>query len=212
MASVQPKFGEGIFLTTDVAEILHLPYHKVKNLMKGFWQTQTFGRTRNKAVNFLALIEFYIYYYLREKKMTAQSIKKIHKQLSRGFNTPYPFAASKLLIDDKNVWIDFNSFLIKADGKLQPSFRSFLENTIRQIEYGDDLLAKRFYPLKDSKNVVVDPERQFGKPIIKGKGVRTDVIYKFYLGGEPPKNICILYDLTENEVNDAIRYHAPKVA
>ena len=64
MASIRPKIGGGIFLTTDVAEILHIPYHKVKYLMAGFWQTQTFGRTRNKAVNFLALIEFYIYYYL----------------------------------------------------------------------------------------------------------------------------------------------------
>ena len=105
------------------------------------------------------------------------------------------------------IWYDYMGLLIKGDKKQQPSFRPFIEPFLEQIEFGDDLLAKRFYPLGKEKNVVVDPTRQFGKPVIKGKSIRTDVIYRFYLGGETKENICKLYELTDLQVTDAIFYH-----
>jgi uncharacterized protein (DUF433 family) len=204
-----PRFGEGIYSTQDVADILHLKYHSVKYLMKGYWQASTFGRERNKTVNFLGLIEFYFYYYLRKRGLSAHKIKKIHQKLSQDFNTSYPFASLKLKTQEKEIWVDYFGLLLKADGKRQPSFREIVEPFLDQIEYGDDFLAQRFYPLKQTKNVVVDPKKQFGKPIVNGRGVRTEVIYRFYLGGESKESICKLYELDKTQVEDAILYHQP---
>jgi len=208
-----PKLGEGIYSPDEVAEILHLPYHKVKALIRGYWDTATFGTRRNRVINFLGLIEFYIYYYLRHHGWSAQKIKKLHTQLSSSFDTPYPFASLKIKThrrdQDQKVeaWIDHDGRLIQADGKLQPSFREFIEPFLEQIEYGEDLLAKRFYPFKESKAIVIDPKKQFGQPIIDGNGVRTEVVWKFHLGGESNKAIASMYDLTEEQVEDAIKYH-----
>lgn len=207
--SATPKIGEGIYFTPDVAEILKLPYHRVQYLMKGFWQAKTFGSERNKAINFFGLIEFNIYYYLRNKGLTSSQIKKLHNKLSKDFETDYPFASLKIKTHENQVWLDFKGFLMKADGKLQPSFRQFIEPFLEKIEYGDDFLAKRFFPLKNSKHIVIDPKKQFGKPIISKSGVRTDVIYKFHLGGETNDNICNLYELQPEQVKDAIKYHQP---
>lgn len=213
------RFGEGIYSPDEVAEILKLPYHKVKYLIRGYWNTATFGKERHRTINFLGLIEFYFYYYLREQKWTPQAIKKLHTQLSSDYNTPYPFASLKIKphkrksqTDKMEAWVDRDDQLIQADGKLQPSFREFIDPFLEQIEYGDDLLAKRFYPLKKTKTVVIDPKKQFGKPIINGMGVRTEVIYKFYLGGESKKGICKLYDLELEQVENAIQYHESKAA
>lgn len=212
--AIAPRIGEGIYSTIEVAEILNLPYHQVKNLMRGFWRTHTFGHERNKSINFFSLIEFYIYYYLREHGFTAQWIKKLHNDLKIDFDTPYPFASLKIKPHKKisgkkkpEVWIDFRDCLMMADRKLQPSFRSFIEPFLDQIEYDNDFLAKRYFPLKKSRNVVVDPKKQFGKPIIEGSGVRTDVIYRYHLGGEKIENICNLYDLKPEQVRDAIQFH-----
>lgn len=215
-----PRFGEGIYSPIEVSEILKLPYHKVKYLIKGYWNSATFGPPRNRAINFLGLIEFYFYYFLRvEEKWTAQAIKKLHTRLSSDFNTPYPFASLKIKphkrensVDKMKAWIDYDGQLLQADGKFQPSFREFIEPFLDQIEYGDDLLAKRFYPLKKTKSIVIDPKKQFGKPIISGKGVRTEVVYRFFLGGESKEGICKLYNLELDQVENAILYHEPKVA
>jgi uncharacterized protein (DUF433 family) len=98
---------------------------------------------------------------------------------------------------------------MKADGKKQPVFKEFIEPFLDQIEYGDDLLARRFFPIKGTKRIVVDPKKQFGKPIVNGNGVRTEVIYRFHLGGESNESICKLYDLEMQQVEDAIHYHQP---
>lgn len=214
------QFGEGIYSPNEVAEILKLPYDKVKYLIRGYWSSAAFGKSRKRTINFLGLIEFYFYYFLRDQqKWTSQAIKKLHTQLSHDFETPYPFASLKIMPHKRNnnmekmeAWIEHGNSLMQADGKLQPSFRQFIEPFLDQIEFGDDLLAKKFFPLKQTKTIVVDPKKQFGKPIINGKGVRTEVIYKFYLGGESKDSICKLYNLDLEQVNNAIRFHEPKAA
>ena len=68
-------------------------------------------------------------------------------------------------------------------------------------------MAQLFFPLEKSKNIVVDPQRQFGQPTINGRNLRIDTIKKMYEGGESKKNICLLYDLKPTEVDDALRYY-----
>jgi hypothetical protein len=58
-----PRLGEGVYLAYDVAQILGLPYTKVRRLMTGYWQSYTFGSEDSRAINFHALIEFYVFYY-----------------------------------------------------------------------------------------------------------------------------------------------------
>lgn len=202
-----PKLGEGIYSPADIANILQLPYHKVNVLIRGFWQVKTVGRDRNKSVNFLSLIEFYIYYFLREKGISAQKIKKLHSLLSKDFNTKYPFASLKIRTQKKEIWVDYLGQLLKADGKLQPAFRTFIEEYLSNVEYGNDSLAKRYYPLTTSRNVVIDPSHQFGQPVINGTNLQTKAIYSLYQAGESKSNICILYEISEIQVNDAITYY-----
>jgi len=73
-----PSLGEGIYFADDVAAILCLKYHKVHHLMNTFWNCNTFGGNRNKAIHFFGLIEFYTYYHLRENGFSAQHIKSFH--------------------------------------------------------------------------------------------------------------------------------------
>ena len=93
---ITPKVGEGIFLAKDVAEIVRLPYQKVKYCMNGFWQNYTFGEEKNKAINFHSLLEFYIFYQLRVHGISSQKIKKVHSLISKELNTLYPFAHHKI--------------------------------------------------------------------------------------------------------------------
>lgn len=118
-----PELGEGIFLTKDVSEILHLPYRKVRRWIFDFWDKRfgeerglySFGDEGSKAVNFHTLIEFYIFFQLREKGISAQNIQKIYKQLSKDLNTKYPFAHSQIRTDGKSIWYERFGNIIKVD-------------------------------------------------------------------------------------------------
>lgn len=202
-----PKLGDGIYLTKDVADILNLSYYKVYNLMKGFWHTYTFGEDKNRAVNFYALIEFYIYFQCRENGMSAQKLKKCHAQLSKDLKTRYPFAHYEISTDFKNIWAKESENLMKADGKLQYDLLPLLNKFLHRVSYGKDKIANKYYPLERTKNVVVDPKHQFGHPIIEGTGIKTKTIYCLFLAGESNKKISNLYNIPIVKVRDAIRLH-----
>jgi uncharacterized protein (DUF433 family) len=211
--SQKPKLGEGIFLTSDVAEILQLPYSKVRRWMVELWDnrfaasgTYSFGEDGNKAVNFYTLIEFYTFYQLRAKGVSAQKIQKVHNIISKELNTNYPFATN-IRTDGKEIWYDYLGELVNANGKQQLDIKAVLEPFLHKIDFGKNNLAELYFPLDKSRNVVVDPKRQFGQPIINGRNLRIDTIRKLHDGGETRKNISLLYDLKISEVDDALRYY-----
>ncbi len=201
-----PKLGEGIFLMKDVANILNLPYSKVRIGMNEFWEDYTFGEKGNKAVNFYTLIEFYTFYQLRAKGISSQMIKKAHQRIAKDLNTPYPFARN-IRTDGKHIWFDFLEDIVNADGKQQISIKSILLPFLKKIEFNEADIANRYFPLQNSKKVVVDPKYQFGQPTITGTGIKVETIGKLYKGGESQKNIASLYDLRSAEVRDAIAYY-----
>ena len=152
----KPRLGEGIFLTSDVAEILQLPYSKVRRWIVELWDnrlatdgTYSFGEEGNKAVNFYTLIEFYTFYQLRLKGVSAQKIQKVHKTISKELNTPYPFATN-IRTDGKEIWYDYLDELVNANGKKQLDIKAVLEPFLHKIEFGKNILAELYFPLEKS--------------------------------------------------------------
>lgn len=208
-----PKIGEGVFLIRDVSEILLLPYSKVRHWLIEFWEGRfskdyryPLGSKDNRSVNFYTLIEFYTFYQLRLKGLSSQKIQKYHEHLSAELKTYYPFART-IHTDGKSIWYDALGELIKADGKLQLHIKHILEPFLDKIEFGSNGLARRYFPLDNSKNIVIDPNHQFGSPTITGTNIKTLIINDFYKSGESVGNICNLYSLTEKQVLDAIQYY-----
>lgn len=212
--TIQPKLGEGIYYLKDISTILHLDYDLVRRWIAGYWDAHfksTFGEGKSRAINFYSLIEFYTFYKLREQGVSAQELRKAHKIIGEELNTPYPFAIADAFNFEnrrykKFVWYELNGSKVRADGKRQISL-AFIQKFIERIDYDKNQLAQRFYPLENTKNIVVDPKHQFGQPIITGTNIKTNTIYHLHLGGETNENICTLYHLSEDKVQDAINFH-----
>lgn len=201
-----PKIGEGIFLTKDVSNILLLPYAKVRHLMASYWHSNVFGSDKNLAINFYALIEFYTFFQLKELGVKSSEIKKAHSILSKDLNIKYPFALSGIKTDGHKVWYETLENLIKVDGKKQFAIREFIIDFLHKVEFGENNLAQRFYPLKDSKLVVVDPKHQFGQPTISGRNITVSTIKKLNDAGESIKEIASLYNINDSQVINALDY------
>mgnify|MGYP000223747031 CR=1 FL=1 len=218
---VEPQIGDGIYLVSDVAKILNLDYDKVRRWIVGYWDgslqentSYVFGEKKNRAINFYSLIEFYTFFNLREQGYSVPYLKKIHKELSIKLDTKYPFAMAQEFFREKKgsryrmrfAFVRLVEGMLKLDGKGQLSF-DFLYEFLNRIEFDDNNLAAKFFPLHDTKNVVVDPKHQFGQPTINGTNIKTQTIYSLHKGGETNENICILYNLPIDKVQDAISFH-----
>lgn len=215
---VEPHIGEGIYFPVDVAEILKLNPRRVRYLMNTFWKEYTFGEDRNKAINFYSLIEFYTYYHLREKGFSSKHIKDFHQKLVRATNTIYPFASIKVVdrkekeTNKSKIWYEYKGELMRDDRAIQPTISSFIKPFLKQVVFDNEQMASKFFPFSHTNNIIVDPHRQFGQPVINGTNIQTKTIYRLSEAGETNSNICKLYDINERQVTDAIRLHSRNVA
>ena len=209
--------GTGIYTLPDIAAILNLPQAKVRRWMHEYWKVH-FGKVDQIAfsdgtgtelvTNFYTLIEFFTFYQLRALGVTAQRIVRAHQVLEDVYKTAYPFATSKILTDGKEVLFKGEvGDIIRADETLQITIKEVLEPFCKKIEFDDDSLAKRFYPFGRDSEIVIDPHRQFGQPVISNTNILTETVYNLYRGGESTDLIARIYDLTTTQVQNAIDFH-----
>ena len=149
------ELGNGIYTVPDLALILHLPQWKVRRWLTDFYDQRlagdkakySWGEGRDRATNFLTLIEFYIFYMLREHKIGVGKILQAHLHMSKELKTPYPFASYNLLVNKKDILYNVGvDTWVHADKTNQIVFHKLIEEFSKKIDFSENSLAKRFWP------------------------------------------------------------------
>jgi Protein of unknown function (DUF433). len=214
------ELGFGIYTVPDISRLLNFKQAKVRRYLEEYWD-ERMGRElfqdtyswsadgRVRAVNFYVLIELFTFFRLQEHGVKTNTILKARNHISKEMNVPYPFASAGVLTDGKKIWYEFQDSIINADGTRQTNFIQIIRDFVEKVDFGENKLAEHFFPDGRGSSVIVDPHHQFGQPIINGTNVNAEILFSMYQSGEPLQSIGILYDLTEKEVNDAIRFFKP---
>lgn len=218
-SSTEPIFdlGTGVYTIPDVAAILNLPSDKVRRWLREYWNAQfgqsgqyafSVGKGRDLTVNFLTLIEFYTFFLLREEGASVRTIVNAHKTLEKYYQTRYPFATSTILTDGRKIFFSSEmGEIVHADASFQVTIAETLNPFCKKIEFDDNGLAERFFPLGREHDVVIDPERQFGQPVVGQTNILTETVFNLHRGGESVEFIARIYDLNINQVQDAINFY-----
>jgi uncharacterized protein (DUF433 family) len=216
------ELGNGIYSLPDLAFILRLPQSKVRRWMNDFYNQRlgekyngnySWGEGKDKATNFYTLIEFYIFYQLRENKVGTKAILNAHEQMAGQLKTPYPFASAPVLTDGKSILYSLSDgTTINADKSRQIAFKQIIESFCKKIEFSNSKLAERFWPLGKGHRVVVDPHHQFGQPVIDKTNLLAETIFDLYKAGETKEFLSRLYNISVKEVNDAVALFNLKTA
>lgn len=215
----KPTLGAGIYTLPDIAHILRIPYHKVSRWVKEYWDNRfasdfegryswTDGKAR--AIGFHTLIELFVFLQLSDSGVRTKEVLQAHSELARIFSTPFPFATlnivSRIGTDSKKIFFKESSDIIYSlDGRRQFNLK-FIQDFFNNIDFSEDSLAVRLFPLGKSKSIVVDPEHQFGQPIIRNTNILPLTIYAMYKANEPIPFIAELYNLSKKQVKNAIEF------
>jgi uncharacterized protein (DUF433 family) len=91
-----------------------------------------------------------------------------------------------------------NNQVVLADGA---------ENFRRAARFRtEDGAVELLHPVTEITEVVIDPLRQFGEPVVQDRSVRTEIIGEQMRAGEPIDAIAEIYDLPRPSVEAALRY------
>lgn len=216
METAIANIGTGIYTASDASRVLRIPYSKTRywfhnyakdKLIQSIGYKYYFNIDDTIAVDFLALIEMYVFYSLKdEAKMSTKNILKFHNVISHELKTPYPFANCQIYASRKNMFFEVHNIIKDASDLPQTFITDFILPFYKKISFNEENLAHKFHPLGKEKSVIVDPEHQFGKPVIEGTNIITETLYDYFLGGDSIEFIARLYNLKPENVKDAIAF------
>lgn len=212
------RLNNGIYTLPEVSKILRLPYYKVHKWINSYWDTKLGsvfeGRYSwivkdSKAISFHTLIEFYILILLAEAGVSIKNVLKAHIELSKQYETAFPFAQKSILegirTTGKKIYFETKDGIISLDGTKQFNL-DFIRVFFKNLDFDNELIATRFWPLGKEKNIIVDPMRQFGHPVLGSTNIYPETVYNLYKAGEPIEFIAFTYEIESKLVLDAIDY------
>lgn len=213
------KIGQGIYTRRDIADILRQPYQKVSRWINVYWDGKL-GKEYNdcyswrtdgsQAVSFHTLVEFYLMMLFGEAGVPPRRVMAAHKELSVMYDTAFPFAKREVLdnlhTDNQRIYFKTpDGDIVTLDGTRQLNLK-FVKLFFKKLDFDQDNLASKFWPLGKNKAIVIDPARKFGHPVVNGHNVYPETLYGHHKAGDPIAYIAHVYQLQEKEVEDALEF------
>jgi len=146
----------------------------------------------------------------RDAGALTQRMRPAIEKLREMFGTRYPLAHARPFVAGRELVLemqesvglarDLQLVVIRND---QIILTDPAVSFYQSVEYQDDV-ARRIRPVSAIQDVVVDPLRQFGEPVVRS--VRTEIIAEQVRAGESMEAIADIYELDRKLVEAAVRY------
>lgn len=227
--SSSPLLGAGLYSLAEAAAYTGIPADQINRWVFGYraggkrhsslWQPEfADSGLEEKTLSFHDLLEIRFVHAFRQHGVSLQSIRAAAGHAREWFDQPYPFTCRRFQTDGQSIF----ATVMEETGdeslidlvKRQYTFRQIISDALYAgIDYDSDGEALRWYPLKRSKAVVLDPARRFGKPILAKSGIDTGTIAASYHAEDQNiRRVALLYELTPAEVEAAIKFERKDAA
>lgn len=146
-------------------------------------------------------------------------------RLRAELETPYPLASARTWLEiegqelvrrvQEEVALDKHlALVVVRTGQHVLDWSKPADDFRRSVQWsesnGHDPQPRRLHPMPDIQEVIIDPLRGFGEPVVRG--VRTEIIGELVRAGDSPDMIADLYDLPRHTVDAAVRYEFSRLA
>ena len=113
--------------------------------------------------------------------------------------------AGRLFIERYGELID-----LPASGQL--AMRQVFDAHLNRVTWDDARFPARLHPFvlgdatSPARSIAIDPAISFGRPVILSRGISTAAIVSRIDAGETPADLALDYDLTTEDIDDAVLY------
>lgn len=205
------RLGVGLYSIPDASRLLGARVNNVRRWLdpKEHLVARVFD-IREQTISFIELMELHFIKLFRDEGVALPTICCAAKTAAQQFSTLYPFALHRFDTDGQTIF----ATLIKSAKKPaliedlkhgQYVFETIVRPFFKKLEYDKDE-AIRFWPLGTSGRVVLDPERQFGKPIDAQTGVPATALYRAVQAGDDPVFVANWFEVPLEAVRAAIAF------
>lgn len=216
--------GKGLYTIGEVATFTGIPTGQVRRWLCGYrssnqtypplWVSELSDSPLPQAFSFHDLLEVRVVHAFRHHGVSLSTIRKACQHAREYFERSYPFTCQRFLTDGRTVFAEILEQPGEAEDtqlldmvRKQYVFEKVVRPSLRAgIEYDESGSAQRWFPTDRKRRIVLDPARNFGKPILTESGVPTEALFAAYRLEQDSRRVAAIYEVPVADVEIAIRY------
>lgn len=226
MEPVRDLLERPTYAMRDVDQLLRLPYGTARRWIDGYTvQGRTYSpvvrmeATGDDVVTWGEFVEARLLAEYRRGGALMINMRRSVERLRLELGAKYPLAHAHTWIQPegrelvRRIQLDAKvpaSYLLVVARNDQLMLSHQAETFVESVDFSthitDDPVVERVFPRPDLREVVFDPQRKSGLPVISGRGIPTAVIAEQVRAGDSVASISEAYELTRSQVESAIRY------
>jgi uncharacterized protein (DUF433 family) len=225
LAQNDERLARPLFTLREAATYLAIPTSTLHEWSRGRAETGPLITTfpahgRQATMPFIGFAEAYVLSAFRRAGVPMQRIRPAIDKLVDGIGVDHALASRRLYTDGAEVLYDYA--FAHDEGELleltvvrtgQRQFSELVRDYLERIAYGRDGWATRVrLPTYQRAEVVVDPKRAFGLPLVVHGGARVEDLVDRFVAGDTVADIADDFGVPEAEVEDVIRVVARAAA
>lgn len=207
--------GCGVYTPREAARLIgETPQHVFRwtrgtGPMEPLWAAHYQFIEDSTEISFLDLIEVRVVAAMRRNGISLQSIRYAIKFAQDALGIERPLSSRDFKTDGSEILMD----AIENDGEYislskkrpgQKVFKEIIKQSLNDLEYEGRFVA-RWRP-KGFADIVIDPSRNFGDPILDKFGISTSVLFQEYQHFSDGRYLANIYEIPLQVVRMAISF------
>ena len=220
-----------LYSLAEAAHHLHLPPVTLRQWVAGRDYEGGAGHSdpviyrpdpKDSRLSFNNLVEAHVLRALRVKhSISMQHLRRALDYAQRQCGIDRLLIRPELRAAAGDLFLNRYGELLNLNKAGQYGMQVILERYLQRIVRDEaDRLPARLYPFPavesegdaDKRVVTIDPRLSYGRPSIARKGISTAIIAERVNAGEEPKDLAYYYDLSEEEISEALVYEFRRAA
>lgn len=221
--------GRGVYSIAEAGRLTGVPAASLQRWTRGYHYTYRGEKRysppiigtglkshdREPILEFRDLIEVRFLSAFRRLGVSWTVIRRVAGKVHQALQQTHPFATRVFRTDGRTILLELVSD-DAIDHRLIDLLRDQYEwNRVvnahligEKVEFSNDEIPIRWWPLGIDRQVVVDPVRSFGAPIVAREGVQTYLLAKAVGIEGDVDYVAHWYDVTPEAVRDAVSFES----
>lgn len=222
-ASDRDLLGIGIYTVPDASRLSDVPAARIRRWLAGnsrsyggqsvfdppLWRSALLDVDGTLHLSFRDLIELRMIDRFRAQKLSMVYLRKVVVAAQTLIGDTHPFSTSRFKTDGRRLYLEVlrstnEPELIEVLSG-QHAFHSIISAGLKDVQF-DGGVASLWTPEAGRGEVILDPDRSFGQPILRTSGVPTATIRMLSQAGRTFKQIANDFEIPEKAVRSAIAF------
>jgi len=192
--------------------VLGQRYFDSKRTEKFFRPVIDIADLKHKQLSFINLVEAFVLAGIRrDHEIPLPKVRKALAYVRRSFGTRRALAQEQFETDGADLFVEKYGALVGVSQEGQLQMRELIRDRLKRVRRDPKGLPEKIvlFPAvgagQGRADVVIDPRRSFGQPVLDGLGVRTTVVFERFMAGDNIELLARDYAVPAQAVQDAIR-------